>query len=283
MTANKKRYEPRSFAQGSSRCCVTSFFRDFVFHQPACYRQLSDNDSAQPVLNRTRHRSYIASSKSVRAVDARISVRRLKVPHKARELYEKALAAWARLASPEAEHKLDQALRLDSEFPDALALRGAIQAFHQQWESAEQSLQAAIVGDPSYSPPYLILAAVYNSEERFDEARQVSERALSAGGDNWSVQYEIARSFIGKRKYESALAVTELSLRSDQHGCLMHLAKAHALLGLRRYVEAVAELRTFVHDQPSGDGSQDARELLERLQTVVLRQPGNPPATGIAR
>lgn len=260
------------------------FFAIFSFISLPAVSQSSGNDSAERVLNRAHHPQIIAATRSAKTTEARISVRRLRVPHKARQLYEKALAAWARLASSDAQRKLDQALRLDPEFPEALTLRGGIQASHQQWEPAEESLQAAIDSDPSYSPPYVILAGVYNSEERFDEAQQVTNRAISTGADNWSVQYEIARSFIGKRKYESALAVSDLTLQSDQHGCLMHLAKAHALLGLRRYAEAVAELRTFVHDQPSGDGSQDARELLERLQAVVLQQPGDQhPTAGIAR
>lgn len=260
------------------------FFAIFSLLSVPGVAQSTGNNSAEPVVNRAQYHSQIASARSVRNTDARISVQRLRVPRKARALYDKALAAWAKLASSDAERKLDQALKLDPEFPEALTLRGGIQASRRQWDSAEENLQAAIGSDPSYAPPYVILAGVYNTQERFDEAQQVTQQAISAGAETWSVQYEIARSFLGKGKYESALAVSELSLQSDEHGCLMHLAKAHALLGLRRYVEAVAELTTFVHDQPSGDGSQDARALLERLQPVVLRQAESlHPAAGITR
>jgi predicted Zn-dependent protease len=261
------------------------FFAVFsVISLPGLAQSPSDN-SAEPAVNRASHHSQIdASARMATTAEARISVRRLKVPRKARELYGKALAAWAKLASSEAERRLDQALKLDPEFPEALTLRGGIQASNQRWESAKESLQAAIDSDPSYSPPYVILAGVYNTQDRFDEAQQVTAQAISAGAQSWSVQYEIVRSFIGKGEYARALAVADLSLQSEQHGSLMHLAKAHALLGLRRYVEAVAELRTFVHDQPSGDGSRDARDLLERLQTAVLRQPGDShPSAGVAR
>jgi tetratricopeptide (TPR) repeat protein len=161
-------------------------------------------------------------------------------------------------------------LQIDARFPEALTLSAFIQATRQQWAYAEQSLQVAIQGDPGFGPAYIVLAGVYNTQLRFDDAQRATQRALSAGITAWAVQYEIARSFIGKGQYERALAVTDAALRS-QHGALIHLAKAHALLGLHRYAPALDELRTFLHDQPSGDGSQEARTLLQQVTEINLR------------
>lgn len=119
-----------------------------------------------------------------------------------------------------------------------------MQASRQNWQSAEESLQAAIRSDPSYGPAYIILAGVYDSQGRYDEAQQAMERAISAGVDSWTLQFEIARILVGKGEYENALAITDQALRS-KHRSLMHLARAHALLGLRRYPEAAAELRVY--------------------------------------
>jgi len=199
------------------------------------------------------------------AADARISIARLREPRKVRRLYEEAMEAWLKHKPAEALRKLEQALNLYPPFPEALTFYGGIQASLQQWESAERSLQAAIQSDPSYSPAYAVLAGVYNAQARFDDAQEAGQQALSEGADSWDVQYEIARAFIGKQQYETALAVTDAALRS-KHGGLLHLAKAHALLGLRRYQQAATELRTFVHDQPDGDGSEQARDLLSRIQ-----------------
>ncbi|HTT22987.1 MAG TPA: tetratricopeptide repeat protein [Candidatus Sulfotelmatobacter sp.] len=223
----------------------------------------ASNDADQPVQPAPRVRS-------AGPPEAPISIARLKVPRKARTLYEAALHAWGKHASAEAQKKLDQALKIDSKFPEALALRGGIEAAYQQWDSAEQSLRAAIQIDPGYSPAYVILAGVYNTQSRYDEARMTTEQALSAGASNWSVQYEIARAMIGKGQYENALAVTEAALRSN-HGALIHLAKAHAMLGLGKYPEASVELRTYLHDDPNGDGSNAARDLLQRVETLGSR------------
>lgn len=204
--------------------------------------------------------------------DARISIARLRVPRKARQLYEKALAAWLRHANSQSQHDLDQALKIEPEFPEALTLQAFLQTSRQQWASAEENLQAAIQIDPGYAPAYVILAGVYNTQSRFDDAQQAAQQAVSIGATAWSVQYEIARSLIGKEQFESALAVTEAALRSD-HGPLIHLAKAHALLGLLQYRPAADELREFLHDQPSGDGSDDARALLRRVAEITHEPP----------
>ena len=192
------------------------------------------------------------------AVDAQVSVARLSVPRKARQLYEKALEAWQQQKPAEAQRKIDQALKIDPAFPEALTLNGFMQASHRQWASAEQSLQASIRSDPNYCPAYIILAGVYNTEERYDEAQDAAQRATSAGVDSWSVQYEIARVLIGKREYENALAIADTALRS-KHGSLLHVAKAHALLGLRRYPEAATELRNYLRYEPAGEGAGRAQ------------------------
>jgi len=199
-----------------------------------------------------------------------VSISRLKVSRKAQQLYEQALKAWGRQAADEAKHKLDRALEIDSSFPDALTLYGGIHANLQEWALAEQSLQKAIHSDPGFSPAYVILAGVYNTQDRFDDAEKAAQQAIAAGANTWDLQYEIARSLIGKGEYENALAITEAALRS-KHGPLLHLARAHALLGLQKYSEASFELKTYLHDDPSGDGFQDAQNLLEQIPTAVTR------------
>ena len=241
-------------------------FSFYVLSSLPCFAQnLADASPGHAVNDPDQHSKTIPGGRSVGSAEARISIRRLKVPRKARQLYEKALNAWARQVHVEAQRDLDQALTLDPAFPEALTFRGGIQAANQQWTSAEQTLQAAIQSDPSYAPAYVILAGVYNTQDRYDQAQEATEHALLAGAVTWSVQYEIARALIGKGQYEKALAISDAALRSP-HGSLMHLAKAHAMAGLLKYPEAVTELRTYLHDEPAGEGSQDARSLLERLE-----------------
>jgi tetratricopeptide (TPR) repeat protein len=163
-----------------------------------CVWSVAQNPAEEPtglaLNNSALNSKKISDARSARPIDARISIRRLKVSHKARRLYEKALDAWGRHAYADAQKKVDEALRLDPIFPEALTLLGGIQAADQQWSSAEQNLRAAIGSDPSFSPAYIILAGVYNTQERYEEAREAAEHALEAGTATWAVQYEIARA-----------------------------------------------------------------------------------------
>ena len=242
-----------------------------LFSTPSVGQSVGGTAATGSDQNNPKQKPQYQTGRPVRgAVDAHVSVAQLSVPPKARQLYEKALEAWQQRKPAEAQRKIDRALKIDPAFPEALTLSGFMQASRQQWEPAEKSLQAAIRSDPNYCAAYIVLAGVYNTEGRYDEAQAATERATSAGVDSWSVQYEIARVLIGKRDYENALAIADMALRS-KHGSLLHVAKAHALLGLRRYPEAAAELRNYLRYEPGGEGAQDAHNILDRIQNFGLR------------
>ena len=209
----------------------------------------------------------VGIEQSPRLFDPSISTVRLNVPRKARSHYEKAIKPFAKHRYVEAQTQLDQALHLYQAFPEALTLLGYIQLDLQQWESAEHSLQAAIRSDPTYGLAYLVLSHLYNMQGRFDEAIAMSQRANALMPDDWMVAYEMCTSLIKTQQYAMALNLGDAALRTNR-GSILHVAKAHALLGLNRYSEAVAELRTYLSYQPTGEGSQDARNLLEWIQNV---------------
>ncbi|HVN19112.1 MAG TPA: tetratricopeptide repeat protein [Dongiaceae bacterium] len=247
---------------------VLVFF--LFFSLPSVSQSLADHRSAPGPRRDQPTTRDAAEDRRALSEDNRISIVRLKVPRKARALYQKALDAFTKSSHAETQRNLDEALKIDPEFPEALTLYGGMQAAEQQWGAAEQRLQAAIDIDPTYPPAYIVLAGVYNSQSRFDDAQRATEQALSAGANTWDVQYEIVRTFMGKGQYENALATCEQALRG-KHGTLLHLARGHALLGLGRYPEAATEFKTYLHDDPAGEGSADARDLLQKLDIVVAR------------
>lgn len=226
---------------------------------------LAVRPSEPEITHRDQQSDNRRVTRSGAAEGASISIARLREPRAAQKLYRRALNATAKRDYAEAQRKLDKALKIYPQFPEALTLYAIILAMAHQWQQSEQNLQAAIQTDPNYAPVYVILAGVYNAQLRFDDAQEATQHAVAAGADTWDLQYEIARVLIGKREYESALEIAETALHRKQHGSLLHLAKAHALLGLRRYPQAATELRAYLHYQPAGDGSQHARDLLQKI------------------
>jgi len=251
------------------RCIVFAIFYS-LFSLSVLGQSAADRSAEAAPIDTDQYSLHTTGSQSPGTAGGGVSINRLRVPGKAWQLYEKALEAWNKQKCADAQHEAEQALKIDPTFPDALTLYGFIQASSQHWDSAEESLQAAVRSDPNYSAAYVILAGVYNTEGRYDQAQEAIERAIAAGAHTWSVQYEIVRVLIGKGEYASALAISDQALRS-KHGKLLLMARAHALLGLRRYSEAATELRAYLRDDPTGEGSQNARDLLQQLEPLVSR------------
>ena len=220
-----------------------------------------------PDLNTEKQKSPVHADPSQEAAGQAVSIARLRVPHKARELYQKAEKTFLKHEYAEAQQKLNQALQQYPAYPEALTMSGYIQMDTNQWSSAERSLQAAVRSDQTFALAFLVLSELYNRERRFDDALAVSQRAVQLIPNAWSAKYQTCRALIGKHQYELALNVSEAALRGNR-GTLLHIAKAHALLGLGRYAEAATELRIYLQYQPTGEGSQDAHDLLAKIQNA---------------
>lgn len=238
--------------------CIVAFV---VFSTFVCFARPSQNSQdsfSDPQL---------ASIAPTGPPEAGISVTRLRAPGKARAHYNQAFKLFVKNKFSDAEREVEVALRLYPAYPDALTLRGAIQLYLHHFESAERDFQAAIRSDTRYSPAYVSLADLYNSESRFDDALALTEQAATSMPATWNVQYEIARALIGKRQYESALAIADSALHAKRPHHLLHLAKARALLGLKQYSQAKIELQTYLADERPGD-REHARGLLNQIQNV---------------
>ncbi|MGZ7056591.1 MAG: tetratricopeptide repeat protein [Candidatus Angelobacter sp.] len=250
--------------------CIIAFACTILFSLGCLAQPVADNLATDPPLNGESQPSSIGvDGPSVPRSEQRISVARLKVPRKVRQLYDKALKAFQKDKPVKAKRKLDEALQQYPAFPEALTLCGVIQLNDNQWGAAEQNLQAAVRSDPAYSAAYVVLGDLYNTESRYDDALATTERAVALIPDTWLVQYEMARALIGKHQYDLALTISDAALRTN-HGTVLHLARAHALAGLKRYPQAAAELRAYLHYQPAGEGSQQARDMLRQLNTRSL-------------
>lgn len=215
-----------------------------------------------------QERSAGITGPSHQLLEPSISAARIRVPRTARELYNNATKIFLNHDYSAAQDKLHQALHLYAAFPEALTMLGYIHLEQNQWEPADQNLQAAVRSDPTYGSAYLVLSLLYNRQERFDDAIEMAQRANALMPGGWMAPYEMCRSLMQKHQYAMVLNLSDAALRTNR-GTLLHVAKAHALIGLGRYSEAVTELRAYLYYQPAGEGSQDAHDLLDRIQNTA--------------
>jgi tetratricopeptide (TPR) repeat protein len=209
--------------------------------------------------------SIRAGRPSQQAKETSISIARLRVPAKARKLFEKSRKALLKHRYSVAEQNLTQALQHHPDFPEALTMLGYIQLDRGEWGAAEHNLRAAVRSDATYGLAYLVFSDLCNRQGHFDEALDMARRGQALLPDTWSVQYEMVRAFMGKGQFTLALQTSDDGL-SRYRGTLLHVARAHALIGLRRYSEAVAELRVYLAYEPNGDGAENAHALLKEIQ-----------------
>ena len=234
---------------------------------------VSDNVSLQPgerqlQLRFTRENASEYSSPTV-------SVAQMLVPLSAQRSYERARhELFDRNDYAKAQRLVDAALELDSEFPDALALRGVIQIRNNQFEPAKESLQRALEIDPNQSTALVLLAALFNHLGRFDDAMNLSARAIALAPNAWQGYLEMAKASVAKNLYENALRLIRHAEKSGgMRYAEVHLVRAFALLPLKHDSDARHELEVALSREPTGTVADLAKRLIAQMasqQSVAL-------------
>lgn len=250
---------------------MSRFITGFALVLFACV--MADNAYPQSIGG-FKNESSLATGIRTNPAEQQISVVRLRVPEKARALYNKAWDYFVRRKLPEAEKKLGETLKIHPAFPEALTLRGAVRSDMQQWQGAEEDLEASIHCDPNFAPAYLGLAGVYSEQRRFEDALAIIAKVETLIPGVSSLQYETARALIGTSQYERAVMVVDEALARDPDNVeapLLHLAKAHALAGLGRYSPAATELETYLSSPEPPEEAAQARDLLNRIEKIIAQ------------
>lgn len=111
-----------------SRSAILLLIVCSIFSLPIAAQELGAISAESSLRDNDSHSRHNPDALDPKPTNARISVRRLRVPRKAQELFKKALSEWSKHAPAESQRDLDRALKLEADFPDALALYGGIEA-----------------------------------------------------------------------------------------------------------------------------------------------------------
>ncbi len=199
-----------------------------------------------------------------------VSLSQIRVPAKARALYEKAARSMSRGKLDDAFNKVNAALAIFPNFPEALSLRGALEANAGKQNEAIADLRQAMQYDPNYALAYLTLASIYNSNAQFADALVVLDEAERLAPNAWQTYYELARAQAGAGKFADSLRnaerASELEGGPQKELPELHLVRANALIGLRDLPRARQELEAFLAHQPNGHLADEARTVLEQLR-----------------
>jgi TolB-like protein/tetratricopeptide (TPR) repeat protein/tRNA A-37 threonylcarbamoyl transferase component Bud32 len=152
-----------------------------------------------------------------------------------------ALSLYARFLS--ARGRVDDALveanrarELDPFSPDAALVVGLMQYYARQYARAAESLHDALALDPEFARAYALLGRVYEAQGRYDEALDVTRRALAltdGGPAGWQSHVPRVQALAGQTEsarqglsdLEARVARDQLRLSPE------YLAYVHAALG----------------------------------------------------
>jgi tetratricopeptide (TPR) repeat protein len=201
-----------------------------------------------------------------------VSVAQYKIPEKARNEFQKAQEASAKLKLDEARKRIARALEIYPNYADALTLR-AVMNLSSNVAAAVADLEKAIQCDGNYALAYTVLGSALNAQGKFDQALQTLQHGETLAPDSWQTYFEIARSYIGKAQYDTALREIgkAQSLLSTEYPVLL-LVRAQAHLGLKQYQNAVSELQTYLQKEPAGPNSLTAQRMLQQARELLARK-----------
>ena len=201
-----------------------------------------------------------------------ISVTQYRIPDKARNEFQKAQEASAKLNLEAAQKHVARALELFPSYADALTLR-AILNLSNNLPVAIADLEKAIQSDGNYALAYTVLGSALNMQSKFDEALKTLERGQSLSPDSWQSYFEMAKSYLGKTDYQAALRQLERaeSLAPAEYPPI-RLVRAQALIALKQYADAMADLQAFLQKDPSGPNSEAAQHMLQQTKELMARK-----------
>ena len=204
-----------------------------------------------------------------------ISVAEMRVPEKAKHLFEKAQSAMGKGHEDEARKNVEDALQAAPDYAAALSFRAALKLSHNDTQAALEDLDHAVKADPTFGQAYILLGAAFNQMGQYDEALRSLDRGTMYDPKSWQCAYEMSKAWLGKHDY--AHAIQQLN-RTEMLGAVkmsgqVHLLKGYAFMGQKQFEQAQTELQAYLAAEPDGKLAGTVRAALARLQTQMTQNP----------
>jgi tetratricopeptide (TPR) repeat protein len=195
-----------------------------------------------------------------------VSAKQLGVPSKARERFVAAQESFRRLKFDEAEQEIDGALRADSAFAGAFAMRAFIRLAQKDFNRAVEDARRAALLDAADAEAFVALATSYNSLREFEKAEDAAWHALSLRPDCWQGRLELAKTLYGQGRFVVALREMD-ELNQDFPD--VHLVRANVLARLNRAQEAAQEFERFLQQAPHDPRSEQVKRIVAQVAAAA--------------
>jgi len=187
---------------------------------------------------------------------------------KAKKAVDEGLQALVADNLAEAQKHAGEAMRLAPMHPDVLYLQGVIFLKQSDWSRAQEVLEKATQVDPSHGNAFAALGMALCNQEKYDAAVAPLEKALqlNPAPRSWDARWALAKAYYHQERYDQALQMSQAALSSSNGKAPeIELLVAQSLTAVGRYEDAARALREFLRDHSDRPEAATARRWLERL------------------
>ncbi|MDZ4661183.1 MAG: tetratricopeptide repeat protein [Pseudomonadota bacterium] len=123
----------------------------------------------------------------------------------------------------------------------------------KSYQQAEKALIKGLQIKPDFSDAAVVLAGVYEHQEKIEKAVELLASFQDKHGPSTSVAEALAPFYLKQEKYELAYQQYEISSQSDPDDLNVMLKMAHLLYSMKKYDEAISQLENLLNRAPDSD------------------------------
>jgi tetratricopeptide (TPR) repeat protein len=147
----------------------------------------------------------------------------------------------------------------------------------QDWVKAEEAFKKSLELSPDSAEAYSGLATVYNAQQKFKEAQQMSAEATKrmlaagaaggAGGGNADGLYNAAVISWNANDFAKAHELLTAAVKSSPTHAEAHFMLGRVLINLGKLGEAATEFETYLKLAPTGPNAKEAQTNFDALKS----------------
>jgi Flp pilus assembly protein TadD len=227
--------------------------------------QLSDYVQLQLVPEETNSNLSLPSKKGA-VID-------VSVPERARLEFEKGREALLQAHNaPEGVSHLEIAVRLYPKYLEAMQLLGTAYMDNGDWDKAESTLRQVLVLDPRTTVAYFALGGLYLRQKKYSGAEQDLLAGIKLDAKSVEGHFMLGRVYYELGDLSKAGLHVGTALQLSPKFAQGHLLAGNILLRARQAENALVEFEEYLHLEPNGEFSAQAKEAVERIKQALARR-----------
>ncbi len=203
---------------------------------------------------------------------ASVPIWALRIPAEAQKAYKKGIQELQIGQRKKSIPHLEAAIQLYPQYAAAYSALGAARLGLGE-RAAAVAFEKALEIDENLPDACLGLGAIYNAQQRHDEARRLLLRVRLLKPDDWRVHYELGEAYWGQRNLASAEESLRQARSLHQNFPRLHLLLINALVLQDRYHEAVTAMEIYLRLFPQDSFAQQVRQKRDHLKRHLQKEP----------